>query len=94
MPQAWAAGAVFMLMQTMLGFMPDAPRGKLYVDPDLPPWLPDLTVTDLRLDQHQFDIRFWREGDKTKFDVLRGDKKMIEYSPITEQFNRLNKVGE
>src|SRR5690606_1824633 len=92
-PQAWAAGAVFMLMQTMLGFMPDAPRGKLYVDPDLPPWLPDLTVTDLRLDQHQFDIRFWREGDKTKFEVLRGDKKMIEYSPIGEQFNRLSGAG-
>lgn len=89
-PQAWAAGSVFMLMQTMLGFMPDAPRGKLYVDPDLPLWLPDLTVTDLRLDQHQFDIRFWREGDKTKFEVLRGDKKMIEYSPIGEQFSRLN----
>jgi len=88
-PQAWAAGAVFMLMQTMLGFMPDAPRGKLYVDPDLPPWLTDLTVTDLRLNQHQFDIRFWRDGNKTKFEVLRGDKKMVEYSPMTVQFNRL-----
>jgi glycogen debranching enzyme len=93
-PQAWAAGAVFMLMQTMLGFMPDAPRGKLYVDPDLPPWLPDLTVMDLRMNQHKFDIRFWREGDQTKFKVLRGDEKMIEYSPMTVQFNRLKKVTE
>jgi hypothetical protein len=51
--------------------------------------LPDLTVTDLRLNQHKFDIRFWREGDKTKFEVLRGDRNMIEYCPITAQFNRL-----
>ncbi len=88
-PQAWAAGAVFMLMQTMLGIMPDAPRGKLYVDPDLPRWLPDLTVTDLRLDQHQFDIHFWREGNETRFEVLRGDKEMIEYSPMGVQYDRL-----
>jgi hypothetical protein len=26
----------------------DAPRGKLYVDPALPDWLPDVTLTDLR----------------------------------------------
>ena len=38
-PQAWAAGSVFTLMQALLGFMPDAPRGKLYVDPQLPDWL-------------------------------------------------------
>ena len=27
MPQAWAAGSAFMLMQAILGFLPDAPRG-------------------------------------------------------------------
>ena len=36
-PQAWAAGSVFALMQALLGFAPDAPRGKLRVDP----WLPE-----------------------------------------------------
>ena len=41
-PQAWAAGSAFMLTQAMLGFMPDAPHNKLYVDPWLPEWLPDL----------------------------------------------------
>ena len=37
-PQAWAAGSSFMLTQAMLGFLPDAPRNKLYVDPSLPRW--------------------------------------------------------
>ena len=47
-PQAWAAGSAFMLTQAMLGFMPDAPHNKLYVDPWLPGWLPDLTIRELR----------------------------------------------
>jgi glycogen debranching enzyme len=76
-PQAWAAGSVFALMQAILGFRPDAPRGKLYVDPLLPEWLPDLTVLDLRVGKHQFDIRFWRAGDETHFEVLRGDPRAV-----------------
>jgi glycogen debranching enzyme len=40
-PQAWAAGAPFMLMQAMLGFQPDGPGNRLFVDPGLPAWLPD-----------------------------------------------------
>ena len=35
-PQAWAAGSVFALIQAILGYRPDAPRGKLYLDPALP----------------------------------------------------------
>ncbi len=66
-PQAWAGGPVFSLMKAMLGFTPDAPNGKLYIDPSLPPWLPDLTVFDLRIGKHKLDISFWREGEVTKF---------------------------
>ena len=47
--------------QAMPGLHEDAPRGKLYVDPALPDWLPDVTLTDLRLGRQRFDIRFWRE---------------------------------
>jgi glycogen debranching enzyme len=79
-PQAWAAGSVFALLQAILGFVPDAPRGKLYVDPSLPAWLPDLTVLDLRVGGHRFDIRFWRDGPKTQFEVLQGDPTAIERS--------------
>jgi glycogen debranching enzyme len=71
-PQAWAAGTPFMLLQAMLGLQQDAPRGKLYVDPALPDWLPDLALTDLRLGRRRFDIRFWRDGKRTEFEVLKG----------------------
>jgi glycogen debranching enzyme len=77
-PQAWAAGSVFALMQAILGFVPDAPRGKLHIDPLLPKWLPDLTVLDLHVGRHRFDIRFWRDGDQTQFEVLEGDPNAVE----------------
>jgi glycogen debranching enzyme len=93
-PQAWAAGSVFTLMQVMLGIMPDARTGKLYLDPELPSWLPDLTVLDLRMDQYQFDIRFWREGEETKFEVLRGNAKSVERSRMGVQFDRLKREQE
>src|ERR1700720_1312911 len=81
-PQAWAAGAPFMLLQAMLGLQQDAPRGKLYVDPALPDWLPDVTLTDLRLGRRRFNIRFWREGNDTIFNVLKGKSDAVERMSI------------
>jgi hypothetical protein len=81
-PQAWAAGTPFMLLQAILGLQQDAPREKLYVDPDLPEWLTDVTLTDLRLGRRHFDIRFWREGDTTKFKVLKGNPHAVERMSI------------
>jgi glycogen debranching enzyme len=81
-PQAWAAGSVFMLTQALLGFLPAAPHNKLYVDPYLPAWLPDLTVHDLRIGKHMLDIHFWREGEQTAFDVIKGDRKLVERRDI------------
>jgi glycogen debranching enzyme len=93
-PQAWAAGSVFTLLRAMLGFVPNAPRGKLYVDPDLPAWLPDITVMDLRVQRHVFDIRFWREGERSKFEVLRGDPKLVERSPLAAELDRMSREPE
>ena len=85
-PQAWAAGSVFALMQAMLGFRPDAPRGKLHVDPLLPEWLPDLTIFDLHVGKQRFDIRFWRDNGQTHFEVLQGDPKAVERRAFGAQF--------
>ena len=76
-PQAWAAGSVFSLLQAILGFDPDAPARKLYLDPTLPDWLPDLMVRDLRVGDQVFDIRFVRDGDATNFTVERGDPAAV-----------------
>jgi glycogen debranching enzyme len=84
-PQAWAAGAPFMLLQAMLGLELDAPNDRLYVDPDLPAWLPDVTVIDLRMGRRKLNIRFWRDGSTTKFEVLKGAHSVVVARPSTQQ---------
>jgi glycogen debranching enzyme len=84
-PQAWAAGSTFMLTQALLGFLPDAPRKKLYVDPLLPEWLPDLTMRNLRIGRHKLDIRFWREDAQTEFEVIKGDPDLVERRDIASK---------
>ena len=76
-PQAWAAGSVFSMVQAMLGLQPDAPHERLYVDPVLPPWLPDLTVRNLHLGEQVLDIRFWRSDEQTSLEVLKGDPASV-----------------
>jgi glycogen debranching enzyme len=83
-PQAWAAGSCFALLQALLGIQPDAPNGKLYVDPALPAWLPDVTLRDLHLGRHALDIQFRRQNDVTTWQVLKGDAKLVEHRLVGE----------
>jgi len=93
-PQAWAAGSAFMVTQAMLGFLPDVPRNKLYVDPLLPAWLPDLTVHDLHVGRHKVDIRFWREGEQTTFKVTKGDPKLVQRCDIVSKVAQLRTASD
>ena len=81
-PQAWAAGSCFSLLQAMVGFQPDAPRGKLFIDPALPDWMQDLRLRNLRLGRAAFDLDFWREGAETRWKVTRGDADRVEQRPF------------
>ena len=76
-PQAWAAGCCFHMLEAIVGFQPDAPRGVLYIDPALPEWTPDLTLIDLRLGKEAFDIHFWRDGEETRWEVTKGDPTRV-----------------
>lgn len=74
-PQAWAAGSVFHLLQAILALQADAPNNRLYVDPDLPHWLPEITLRHLAIGNASVDLRFWREDEHTRWDasVQAGD---------------------
>jgi glycogen debranching enzyme len=68
-PQAWAAGSTFHLLRAILGLQADAPGGCLFVDPTLPAWLPDVTLRGLRVGPCRLDLRFWRDGERTRWDA-------------------------
>src|SRR6185437_13564777 len=68
-PQAWAAGSVFHLLRAILGLEADALQKTLYIDPTLPPWLPDLTVRGLAVGKAKVDLRFWLEWETTRWEA-------------------------
>ncbi len=75
-PQAWAAGAVFHLLQAILGLDADGHEKRLYVDPVLPHWLPDITLHNLRVGESRITLRFWAENERTRFEVLALDGEL------------------
>jgi glycogen debranching enzyme len=69
-PQAWAAGSVAHLLRAVLGLEGDAPRRRLIVGPALPPWLSDLTLRGIRVGKGSVDLRFWREDQRSRWEIL------------------------
>jgi glycogen debranching enzyme len=93
-PQAWAAGSVFTLLQSILGLQPDAPHRMLYLDPVLPPWLNDVTLRQLRVGDQTFDIQFRWAGGITQFDVLKGDRTSVRHREMTLWSDLLKRRNE
>jgi len=78
-PQAWSAGAVFLMLQEALGMHPDAARGVLRLRPALPAWLNRLSLRRMRVGDHTVDLTFVREGGKVHVDVRNaGNLTVIE----------------
>ncbi len=88
-PQAWAAGSAFMLVQSLLGIQADAPGDKLYVDPWLPDWLPEIDLIDLRVGKHVLDIHFARTGDGASFEVRKGNAAIVERRSMAQSMERM-----
>jgi glycogen debranching enzyme len=78
-PQAWAAGSMFLMLDSLLGLKADALNHTLHVvNPVLPPYLDRLTMKNIRVADSAADLKFTREGDKTKCEVLRkGDNLQV-----------------
>jgi glycogen debranching enzyme len=62
-PQAWAAGSIFQLVRVMLGLEPDLPAGRLYVNPVLPPWCPELRMENIRVGDLRVSVEARQRGD-------------------------------
>ena len=84
-PQAWAAGSIFHLLQAMLGIQADAPRQCLYVDPQLPRWLPEVTLHGVAIGAARVDLRFRLVHGESRWDATvrsgRVDVQAQSWSP-------------
>src|SRR5439155_26712327 len=70
-PQAWAAGAIIRLIAILAGIhgLTDDDGSRIYVDPALPDWLPDVTISNLRAGRGAMTL-----------EIHGGDVKVIENS--------------
>jgi glycogen debranching enzyme len=68
-PQAWAAGSIFQLVQAMVGLRIDLARGVILVDPSLPDWLPRVELRGLPFGRRRLTLTAWREDDGCHVDV-------------------------
>jgi glycogen debranching enzyme len=79
-PQAWAAGAPFLLLQAMLGLSARAGDNLLTVNkPHLPPWLNHVELRGLRVGDSTLTLAFRREGETTGFTLVskEGDVRVV-----------------
>ena len=66
LPQAWAAGSVFLMLQAALGVTIDAVEGVVQVDrPLLPSGINQLNVTNLQVGEGVVDLAFHQMGQHT-----------------------------
>jgi glycogen debranching enzyme len=72
LPQAWAAGAVFMLLDACLGLTIDAPARRIrFARPALPPFLDEVTISDLSVGKSTVDIELRRDHDSVQVALIR-----------------------
>jgi glycogen debranching enzyme len=73
-PQAWAAGASLMLLQSSLGLMFDQDRREiLFHKPRLPDFLDQVTLRNLRLGQSTVDLIVRRYGNDVSIQTFRNE---------------------
>jgi glycogen debranching enzyme len=78
-PQAWAAGSIFRLIAILCGIhaLTDRNGSRIYVNPALPEWLPELTIHNLRAGRGSLDLAL-HDGsievisNSTGFEVIHG----------------------
>jgi len=79
-PQAWASGAVFLFLLSVLGIRPSAQRRELnIVNPMLPRFLDQLSIRNMRVGGSRVGLDFTRRGDRTFCNVvdIEGDKLLV-----------------
>ena len=80
-PQAWSAGAVFLLLRASLGMSVRARERQIcFTSPCLPPSLEEVRIENLRLADTSVDLRVHRHNSDVDVEVLRrqGDVEILK----------------
>ncbi|RKP45906.1 amylo-alpha-1,6-glucosidase [Trinickia fusca] len=78
LPQAWAAGAPFMMLEACLGVTIDAARGEVRIEqPALPEGIDWLELQNLRVGEKHVSILFARVGGKVVASAEEGDARVV-----------------
>jgi glycogen debranching enzyme len=85
-PQAWAAASIFRLVAILCGIHTVGNTRRIYVNPDLPEWLPSLTLRNLRAGRGALDLHLQRDRvdvrhNTTGFEVVHG---AVPRPPVVE----------
>lgn len=74
-PQAWAAGSLFMFLQSLLDIEPDADEGRLHIAPILPDMFRRVTLRSIRIGSVRIDVDLERVGEEVQ--VNTAEKEAI-----------------
>jgi glycogen debranching enzyme len=82
-PQAWAAGAAYLLLSSCLGMQIDARRGVMRLEsPALPPFLPELCIEGLEVGEARVDILLKRQKTGVGVAVPRKEGRLQIYHSV------------
>ncbi len=73
-PQAWASGALLLMLQASLGLEFDPARDEIrFRDPRLPAFLTSVWLRNLQLGDSHMDVRAYRDGKRVAVEVERAE---------------------
>ncbi len=83
-PQAWSAGAIFSLIQTILGIAPAPFSRRIDITPALPACLREITVTGMCVSGERLSLRFVRDGASVLMEIIEngGDLDIIVHPAV------------
>jgi glycogen debranching enzyme len=89
-PQAWAAGAVPFMIESLLGLVPNAFENRLHVvRPVLPEFINQLELLRLRVGKATVDLRFEQGPDRLATTRVIQVSGKLDVAVSAEQLNRV-----
>ena len=76
-PQAWAAAAPILMLQTILGLQAGAAENRIRISPRLPDWLSSVKVSNLRVGDTRINLSVERREDRNDAHLEGGESGVV-----------------